>query len=248
MKDWAYFTMRIMKNIFTCGNSRFPSKVRLGIVFFCLIIAINGNLYSQCKNCGIYCLEYILKCKQIDFSQKDIDKCFTESHKELSFFDLSQAAKTFHLSPKAKRLSWEDLLNSPLPGIAWVKGDHFVVVEKGINRKITVIDTFYPPVLFDKDQFSKIWKGEILFLSTPDKGWGETKNRLLNKPLIALEKVFLDLEDVDPDIPTTCSFRIYNVGDGDLIVEEILHSCDCLQGSIDKNTLKPGDKARISIR
>jgi len=99
-----------------------------------------------------------------------------EPGKGTSMWGLYQAALKKGLNPKGIRVKDKDLLKTlPLPAIAYVGGNHFIVVEKVTENGVIISDPAdkYANYL-TMQEFYRIWNGEILIFKRlrKEKGGG----------------------------------------------------------------------------
>lgn len=148
-------------------------SLRISCIFLVVIICIANNI--KCKevpptkeetiNCGIIALWYCARLEGIDSSPDKIKALFKPEKKELSLYNLYQAAHELGLSAMGVRMKWEELLELKSPAIAWVNKDHFVVVERAAGKNILVVDYPKPAKLYTREEFEKIWSGELLIIN-----------------------------------------------------------------------------------
>ncbi|MDR1593897.1 MAG: DUF1573 domain-containing protein [Prevotellaceae bacterium] len=74
-----------------------------------------------------------------------------------------------------------------------------------------------------------------------------TPTELEKAPVAAAEKTNHQFDKIKKGEKVTGTFEIKNEGKTDLIIRKITNDCDCVQSSIDNNTVKPGKSATLKL-
>jgi ABC-type bacteriocin/lantibiotic exporter with double-glycine peptidase domain len=83
---------------------------------------------------------------------------------------LKRAVEAHGLRASAWRLAPQDLRKVPLPAVAFVEGDHFVVVESvTLDGRVNVLDPARGRLRYPPEAFNQHWLGQTLvFGEIPD--------------------------------------------------------------------------------
>ena len=83
--------------------------------------------------------------------------------------ELRLAAAQYGVSAKSWRIQPRDLQQIPLPSIAFINKNHFVVIRKFITPEILEVDDpAIGKLLWPTCAFQRFWSGEMLVF---DPGW-----------------------------------------------------------------------------
>ena len=131
---------------------------------------VDGVVMQQHQNdCGAACLKMVLAAHGIE---RDISALYNDlrtSRRGTSLFDLRLVATREGLPGRSWVLGATEIRDAPLPAIAFVRGNHFVVVRRLLGSDVLEVDD---PALgklrWPVSSFCKVWSGEILVF---DSGW-----------------------------------------------------------------------------
>jgi ABC-type bacteriocin/lantibiotic exporter with double-glycine peptidase domain len=114
-------------------------------------------------DCGVVALQMLLRQKGIESPLEELRAQAGTSERGTTLLGLKSAATVHGLDARALRVSGSDLAQVPLPAIAFVDGDHYVVVsDRRSDGGIVVLDPARGKLLYDAASFSKRWGGELL--------------------------------------------------------------------------------------
>lgn len=114
-------------------------------------------------DCGIVALQMLLRQKGIESPLEELRAQAGTSERGTTLLGLKSAATAHGLDAQALRVSGNDLAQVPLPAIAFVDGDHYVVVsDRRGDGGIVVLDPARGKLLYDDASFGKRWGGEVL--------------------------------------------------------------------------------------
>lgn len=120
--------------------------------------------------------------------------------------------------------------------------NHFLVVERVINGKFRIIDVDGTTQLLSPDEFSKMWKGTVLVISKPSHTG--TKEKLK----VEANEVLYDFGYAGHMQILSHIFKIKNVGNQPLVIQEISQSCACTAVLLSKKTVLPNETAKIEVK
>ena len=128
-----------------------------------VILQAHGN------DCGAASLEMILAAHGIRRSLADLSQQLRLTANGTSLLNLRQVSTELGLPGRSWSIGPSDLNRVPLPAIAFVGGDHFVVIERLAGPDVLVVDD---PALgrlrWPVREFRKAWSGETLVF---DPAW-----------------------------------------------------------------------------
>jgi hypothetical protein len=116
--------------------------------------------------CGVACLQMIFDQKGITASRASIRSRSQVSERGASMLGLKRAAESFGLKASVWSLRKIDLLQAPLPLIAFVDKSHFVVVtEITEDNRLVVLDPSAGRLRYSLESFKDRWNGEVILFS-----------------------------------------------------------------------------------
>ena len=151
---------------------------------------------------------------------------------------LRDAAKYKGLNPKGIRADLKLLKKNkvPLPAIAYVKGNHFLVFEEVVSDGILISD---PAAKYDRylsfKELSKIWSGELLIFDYQPE-LADPKPI----PLVLVEAAVYDFGEALGGSEIKHTFKLKNIGQKPLKIERVEQSCACTATLVSKDEIPPG--------
>ena len=120
------------------------------------------------KECGVACLLSLIRYYGGNISRERLLELTNTTKDGTNFYDISLASEKIGLSAKGyKNITFDKLLEIDSPFISQViinNYNHFVVVYKINNKKITIMDPAKGMVKMSVSDFIKIWTSYILIL------------------------------------------------------------------------------------
>lgn len=228
---------------------RFAKQSKMA-VFLCLtLLIINSNVSSaeepsiptqvNQKLCGPYSLFIVCKMFGVKADIDGISRLAKATEEGTSMKGLADAAYQLGLKARGMKISLKQLLKLKMPVIAFVKDNHFLVIEKVINQQLRVIEYNREPYLIPVPEFSKIWKGHVLIVSPQKKIEGP-------QPDIQIDNPVYDAGFVEQQSYMRHVFVIKNVGEQPLIITE-KPSCNCTAAVLSGNTILPSEEAQLEV-
>jgi len=121
------------------------------------------QLQSHTNDCGPAALKMILSAHGIECSLSDIASGLRLTPKGTSLLDLRLTSAKLGLPAKSWAVQPEDLYEVPLPAIAFIKKNHFVVIRKFVTPEILEVDDpALGKVQWPSRKFRRVWSGEVL--------------------------------------------------------------------------------------
>jgi len=77
--------------------------------------------------------------------------------------DMRRASERAGVPAQSWRLRWSDVFTVPLPVVAWVNGDHFVVIRRRLDSsRLEIDDPAIGRLIWPISSFVQRWSGEAL--------------------------------------------------------------------------------------
>ncbi len=150
---------------------------------------------------------------------------------------LRDAAKYKGLNPKGIQANIELLKKGkvPMPTIAYVGGNHFLVFEEVVSDGVLISD---PANKYDRylsfKELSEIWNGELLtFDYQPERA---KQNPV---PLVLAEAGFYDFGEALGGGEIRHTFKLKNIGQKPLKITKVEESCACTATIVSKDEIPP---------
>jgi hypothetical protein len=120
-------------------------------------------LQSHTNDCGPVSLKMILSARGVDCSLSDLTSNLRLTPRGTSMLDLRLVSVRLGVPAKSWTVQPEDLFRVPLPAIAFVNQQHFVVIQRFVTPEILeVYDPALGKVQWPSRKFRKVWSGKIL--------------------------------------------------------------------------------------
>ncbi len=126
-------------------------------------------LQGESNYCGVASLKMVLAAHGIDRSLTSLASELPMTPQGTSMLALRQASMRLGVPARSWAVGPQDLHRIPLPAIAFVRGDHFVVIRGFVASDVLEVDD---PALgklrWPTSAFRKVWSGETLIF---DPAW-----------------------------------------------------------------------------
>ena len=160
--------------------------------------------------------------------------------------DLSAAAVQFGLEVIERKMSIKELVHIQHPVIAHVKSDsakpnHFVVIRV-LGEMICIIEPNEEFRFLTRREFSRIWRGHILFVSKSDI------KPPTESPRIDCDQPVYDFGQEENLKTIEHTFVIRNSGQRELKIDRVEAQCSCTATLLSKHTVPPGGIAQIKMQ
>ena len=119
---------------------------------------------SRALDSGLVSLVILLRCHGIGAEAEQIrHRCGTPT---IGVTEMLRCAKELGLKARARKTSWDRLVNTPLPGIAVLRDGGFLVLGKSSEDKVLVQRPNTPrPELMTRAAFEAIWDGRLVLMA-----------------------------------------------------------------------------------
>lgn len=133
------------------------------------ISAHNVVLQSRSNDCGAASLKMILATRGVERSVSDLASDLQLTPQGTSLLNLRRTAAKLGVPARSWFIRREDLTRIPLPAIAFINKNHFVVIRRFIAPEVLEVDD---PALgklqWPARAFQRFWSGETLVF---DPAW-----------------------------------------------------------------------------
>lgn len=125
-----------------------------------------GQNFMQAGNntCGAAALAYTLSYLGRETDEDEIVKLVKLTERGTSMLELKQAAKQLRFSVKGVNANYLALVDEPLPVIAYINDDHYVVVIDVGYQYVNVFDPALGYVRLTRALFEQSWNGHLLLV------------------------------------------------------------------------------------
>jgi ABC-type bacteriocin/lantibiotic exporter with double-glycine peptidase domain len=121
------------------------------------------------NDCGAACLKMVFATHGIERDLHHLETALDTKAQGTSLRNLRMVAQREGLRARSWKLSTADLLQAPLPAIAFINGDHFVVVRRRVGSdSLEVDDPALGRLHWPVTAFDARWSGEVLIF---DGSW-----------------------------------------------------------------------------
>jgi predicted double-glycine peptidase len=147
-----------------------------------LVAADAAVMQTRRNDCGPAALKMVLDAHGIERPLKALSEEVGLTGRGTSLGRLRAVAARLGLPGRSWVLSPEDLANVPLPAIAFIRKNHFVVIRRlAAPQVLEVDDPALGRLRWPAHAFRRIWSGETLIFdpawTPPCKGKGDYENR-----------------------------------------------------------------------
>ncbi len=192
-------------------------------------------------------------CQKYGISTTIEEICALSEYKEktgTTMLGLYQAANKKGLPAVPLKIELEQLCSIMVPSIAFVDGNHFLVVQGCKGDKVTIQNPPDTPYSVSKEVFNKRWKGgEALVFSESLKEQMASqiieKTAPLQGPNIHFYETEWDFGVIDEGEVLSHKFKFVNIGTDTLKVSA-RSTCSCTSTLLSDKIILPGDVGEIS--
>jgi len=150
-------------------HSEALKKTRAWMRGACFVGAQDVVLQSRSNDCGAASLKMVLETHGVERSLSDLTSDLQLTLRGTSLRNLRLTAAKLGVPAKSWSIRLEELARTPLPAIAFINKNHFVVIRRFIAPEILEVDD---PALgklrWPARAFQRFWSGETLVF---DPAW-----------------------------------------------------------------------------
>jgi hypothetical protein len=204
----------------------------------------NGQL--QCAHWSIYRTAQLLG---IPTEPSEIQRLLPNQSKGHTLAQVVETLAKIGIDAEGYRDDWETLSKQHFPCIVHLeKPEHYIVVsgmepERGY---IHIFDDAGNRTRQRRDTFEKRWTGYSLHIKKNAEFFVSKSKK--DKPRILFDHLILDKGDI-PAVgePTEFVFPIRNIGNSNLVIEDVKVNCGCLKSEKPTEPISPGESGVIKL-
>jgi ABC-type bacteriocin/lantibiotic exporter with double-glycine peptidase domain len=130
------------------------------------------TLQQSFNDCGAASLKMVLKTFGVERDLSDLAHELNTGPKGTTLWDLRETSEREGVPARSWRLRKADLGSVPLPAIAWIGGNHYVVIRaRFADGDLDVDDPALGRLRWSTQSFARAWSGETLVF---DSTWFST--------------------------------------------------------------------------
>jgi hypothetical protein len=209
---------------------------------------------SSGLQCGHWC---VFRCAQllgIPVNMKDIVSQLPRAPRGHSMLQVASTLHRIGLVTDGRRGSWKTLLKTPFPCIAHLKNpEHYIVIcsVEPDSEYLHVFDGGGRRIRQSRKVFEKQWSGVLLAVTRPKDAASfqeQPREHAIAAPQAQFDTLLVDLGDV-PAVgkPVEFVFPVRNGGTTELVVKNVLTSCDCLRCEKPEEPIRPGEESAVRL-
>ncbi|MBC8346391.1 MAG: hypothetical protein ISR82_00190 [Candidatus Marinimicrobia bacterium] len=141
-----------------------PLVIQYHIIGWNKLPSDNSNIiYQQThSDCGPAALANIFQHYDIPFNLSNIAEEAGTDSIGTSLKALKRIAIKKGLNAEGWKYNWKDFNSSQKPVIAFINGNHFVMIEKSNDETVVMVDPSRGRLKMKAEKFKRIWQGETL--------------------------------------------------------------------------------------
>ena len=156
---------------------------------------------SEIADCGIACVAMILNFYGKNYSLQDLKNKYSSSISGSSLNDLIKISKNENLIPLPYEIEEEDIKDINTPCIAHWNNNHFIVISKITDTKVTIYDPANGKITYKMSEFIDNFSFIICELS-PSEDFKKNSNNKNNNSLIeVIDNVNNSWKDIYTSLP-----------------------------------------------
>jgi ATP-binding cassette, subfamily B, bacterial HlyB/CyaB len=119
---------------------------------------------AQPEDPGLDCLVMALRLLDVGADPKQIKHQFASA--PIGIPEMLRCAQQFGLKARAINTRWERLMNTPLSGIAVLRGGGFLVLGRvGDDKAVVLSSSGARPTLMTRSEFESVWTGRVVLMT-----------------------------------------------------------------------------------
>ena len=239
--------MRDMKSIIYLNNIIKILLLNITLIF----LIINPSVAQDNSMCGPYSIKTIYEYYKVDCTIDEI--CRITKYTKLygsTLYDLYEAALLKNLPAIPLNIDIIKLCTFKNPSIAFVDGNHFLVVHGCKGNKVIIQDPPGPIYTVSKEAFKERWHGEALVF---DEKLKKKMSKQIAKATAPPEGPHIHIYETTHDAGTVYegtklshTFSFVNIGKDTLSVTA-RSTCSCSAALLSDKNIPPGGKGKIKI-
>lgn len=201
-----------------------------------------GKLIKGVNDCGPQTLQIICELFGVKSTVEELARLAGTDETGTTMGGLYEAAEKKGLAPLGKKFAVQRLEKLKRPVIAFVRNNHFVVVESFIGGKLRIFDPPNLPYQITPREFTDIWEGYAIVFG-PDREVVSSRSN----PSILFDSAYYHFGRVPQNQRISHNFTFRNRGLKPLEVSIESSSCQCAVALMSERIVSPGQTGKIGI-
>ncbi len=194
------------------------------------------------NDCGPQTLQIVCELFGVKATVEELARLAGTDETGTTMGGLYEAAEKKGLAPLGKKFTIQRLEELKRPAIAFVRNNHFVVVESFIDGKLRILDPPNLPYNLTPREFTDIWSGHALVFDLARKVVSSYSN-----PSIVFDSAYYHFGRVPQNQQISHSFAFRNSGVKPLDVSIESSSCQCAAVLMSERLVSPGKSGKVGI-
>lgn len=194
------------------------------------------------NDCGPQTLQIICEILGVKSTVEELARLAGTDETGTTMGGLYEAAEKKGLDPLGKKFTIQRIEELKCPAIAFVRNNHFVVVESVANGKLRILDPPKLPYQLTQHEFTDIWRGYALVFGLNREVVSSHSN-----PFIVFDSAFYHFGKVPQNQRISHSFVFRNLGLQPLEVSIESSSCRCTAALMAGKYVSPGQTGEVEI-
>jgi len=244
-----------------------PKRLQRGIFSFVVLVVLatitwiffasknHHRVFGRASNeiqCGHWCVLRIAQFYGAPLSMNKLLELLPSNENGHSFAQLKVLLEELGFEVIAHKQSLNEIAKLESPAIFKLHNpDHFIVGLGKTSSGALIYDGTGKRRIVTEESLSMRWSGYLLEIRRPDHFVFDPENRDQSFPAVQFEHLRLDKGDFNSHQSSNGSIKysypFKNVGQLPLKIESITVDCKCLNATINKTMVMPGDRGQIEL-
>lgn len=227
-----------------------------------ITIILTQSTFAQCGSscgstrnkvdpmCGPKSLLLVCQKLGVKADLDELTKLSGKNEEGATLEGLFRAVKAKKLEAIGMKIGLSELAKSHVYAIAYLWGNHFVVVECGpdgptiTDPSINVKDPATENQTVNLDEFEALYSGFALLISKDKNSFPASDN---DTPDLRLEAYTCDLGFADEGVIIEKIVKVKNVGNMHLGISKVRSTCACMTAEVKDKVIPPGGQGEIKL-
>jgi len=202
----------------------------------------SGRFRKGVNDCGPQTVQIICELFGVKSTVEELARLAGTDETGTTMGGLYEAAQKKSLYPLGKKFTIQKLEELKRPAIAFVKNNHYVVVESFIDDKLRILDPPNLPYQITPREFTDMWGGYAIVFGANREVVSSHSN-----PFIVFDSAFYHFGKVPQNQRISHSFVFRNLGLQPLEVSIESSSCRCTAALMSGKYVSPGQTGEVEI-
>ena len=194
------------------------------------------------NDCGPQTLRIICEIFGVKSTVEELARLAGTDETGTTMGGLYEAAEKKGLDPLGENFTIQKLEELKHPAIAFVRNNHFVVVESFVDGKLRILDPPNLPYQITQHEFTDIWGGHALVF-----GLNRDAVSSYSDPSIVFDSAYYHFGRVPQNQRISHNFTFRNLGLKPLEVSIESSSCQCTAALMSERRVPPGQAGEVGI-